>query len=53
MNDITLIMVCKKISFENRASLMDVTKDKSSVYSSSVCGQSVTSDETPAAVDKK
>jgi len=32
---------------------MDVTKGKSNVSSLSVCGQSVTSDETAAAVDKK
>ena len=48
-----LITVCKKKSFENRASLMDLMKDKSSVSSLSGCDQSVTSDETTAAVDKK
>ena len=47
-----LISVCTKISFEDRTSIMDVTKDKSSVSSLSVCGQSATSNETAAAVEK-
>jgi len=43
-----LITVCKNISFEDRARIMEVEKDKSSVSS-----LSTTSDETAAVVEKK
>ena len=43
-----LISVCKKISFEDRAMIMEVKEDKSSVSS-----PSTTSGETTAAVEKK
>ena len=43
-----LISVCKKNSFEDRAMIMEVKEDKSSVSS-----QSATSGETTAAVEKK
>jgi len=47
-----LISVCKEISFEDRASIVEVKKDKPSVSSFSVCGQSATSDETATTVEK-